>query len=116
MKRTWIYVGGREIEVTQKTPAVTPAVTPQVMSDIQPYKSMADGSMITSRSQHREHLRRHNCFEVGNEKMETRLAAPVDTRKEILREQLSNMTHKDANKILSRLREEVRFRNPHREK
>jgi hypothetical protein len=39
----------------------------QIMLDIQPYKSMVDGSMITSRSKHREHLRRHNCFEVGNE-------------------------------------------------
>jgi len=38
-----------------------------VMPDIQPYQSMADGTMITSRSHHREHLRRHGLIEVGNE-------------------------------------------------
>jgi len=38
-----------------------------VMPDIQPYKSMVDGSVISSRSTHREHLRMHNCIEVGNE-------------------------------------------------
>lgn len=44
-------------------------VAPMVAADIQPYRSMCDGSMITSRSQHREHLRRHGVIEVGNEKM-----------------------------------------------
>ena len=75
-----------------------------VMPDIQPYKSMIDGSMITSRSVHRDHLRQHNCIEVGNEKMETKLPSPKDTRKEVMRQQLANMTHKQANQILSQLR------------
>ena len=38
-----------------------------VMPDIKPYQSQIDGSTITSRSKHREHLRAHNCFEIGNE-------------------------------------------------
>lgn len=38
-----------------------------VAPDIQPYRSTITGEMITSRSQHREHLRQHNCFEIGNE-------------------------------------------------
>ena len=38
-----------------------------VMPDIQPYKSMVTGEMITSRSRHRDHLKRHNVIEVGNE-------------------------------------------------
>jgi hypothetical protein len=38
-----------------------------VMGDIQPYRSMIDGSIITSRSKHREHLRAHGCIEVGND-------------------------------------------------
>jgi hypothetical protein len=41
--------------------------TPMVYGDIKPYRSMIDGSTITSRSRHREHLRAHNCFEIGNE-------------------------------------------------
>ena len=40
---------------------------PMVMPDIQPYKSMVDGSYITSRSQHRSHLKQHGVIEVGNE-------------------------------------------------
>lgn len=39
-----------------------------VMSDIEPYKSVIDGSVISSRSRHREHLRAHGCIEVGNER------------------------------------------------
>lgn len=39
-----------------------------VMPDIQPYKSMVDGSIINSRSRHREHLRQHGCIEYGNDK------------------------------------------------
>ena len=38
-----------------------------VMPDIEPYKSQVDGSMIMGRRQHREHLKRHGCIEVGNE-------------------------------------------------
>lgn len=45
-------------------------VAPMVAADIQPYRSMCDGSMITSRSQHREHLRRHGVIEIGNEKIQ----------------------------------------------
>lgn len=40
---------------------------PMIMPDIQPYQSQIDGTMITSRSQHRSHLRQHGCFEIGNE-------------------------------------------------
>lgn len=40
---------------------------PNITIDIKPYKSMIDGSMITSRAQHKAHLREHNCFEIGNE-------------------------------------------------
>lgn len=38
-----------------------------IQPDIKPYQSMVTGEIITSRSQHREHLKQHNCFEIGNE-------------------------------------------------
>lgn len=38
-----------------------------VQQDIQPYQSMVTGEMITSRSQHRAHLKQHGCIEIGNE-------------------------------------------------
>lgn len=40
---------------------------PMVMTDIQPYQSMITGEMITSRSQHKAHLKTHKCIEIGNE-------------------------------------------------
>jgi len=42
---------------------------PLVYGDIQPYRSMIDGTLIESRSRHREHLRQHGCIEIGNEKV-----------------------------------------------
>lgn len=38
-----------------------------VMPDIQPYQSTIDGSIISSRSQHKRHLKDHGCVEVGND-------------------------------------------------
>jgi len=40
---------------------------PMVMPDIQPYRSQLDGSIVNSRSRHRELLKAHGCIEVGNE-------------------------------------------------
>lgn len=49
-----------------------------VQGDIQPYKSMITGEMITSRSHHRAHLRQHGCIEVGNEKIQPRKEIPLN--------------------------------------
>jgi hypothetical protein len=38
-----------------------------IISDNVDYRSTIDGQQITSRSQHREHLKRHGYTEVGNE-------------------------------------------------
>jgi hypothetical protein len=89
-----------------------------VMPDIQPYKSMIDGRMITSRSEHRRHLKANGCIEVGNEnplKHAPKPAQAKTSRVDVLRHQLASMTHKDANRLLSRLRDEIRFtHDPHR--
>ncbi len=43
-------------------------VAHQIMPDIAPYKNVAvDGKYITSRSEHREMLKRNRLFELGNE-------------------------------------------------
>lgn len=66
MRRRYVYIQGVAHEVSQDwTPE--PRADIHVMPDIQPYKSMIDGSEITSRSRHREHLRQHGCIEVGND-------------------------------------------------
>ena len=43
-----------------------------VMRDIGEYVSPVDGATITSRSQHRDHLRTHGLVEVGNERFPAR--------------------------------------------
>ena len=49
---------------------------PYFMKDISEYKSPLDGQMITTRSQHRDHMREHGVIEVGNERMPTAKAEP----------------------------------------
>lgn len=40
-----------------------------VVRDIGEYTSPVDGTRITSRSAHRDHIRRHDLIEIGNEKV-----------------------------------------------
>lgn len=39
---------------------------PMVIPDIAPYKSIVTGEEISSRSRHRDHLKRHGCEEIGD--------------------------------------------------
>ena len=80
-----------------------------VMPDIQPYRSMVDGSMITSRSQHREHLRRHGCVEVGdqalpiaNQAFKNSADVAPQHRREIIRAQVDAMRHDEFRRALKR--------------
>lgn len=66
MRRRWIYENGVPVEVTEMHVKTGPARL-QIMPDIAPYKSMVTGETITSRSKHREHLKRHSLIEIGNE-------------------------------------------------
>lgn len=40
---------------------------PAVMADISPYRSMATGEMITSRSKHKQHLKERGLVEIGDQ-------------------------------------------------
>lgn len=73
-------------------------VAPDIMPDITPYTSMIDGRLITSRSQHREHLKAHGMVEVGNDSsLHAQYKGMPDTtpqkRKELLIAQVNDMTH-----------------------
>ena len=46
---------------------MTPKEAPMVVPDIEGHISMADGTWISSRSKHRENLKRNNCVELGND-------------------------------------------------
>jgi hypothetical protein len=56
-----------------------------IIADIQPYKSQITGEIIHSRSRHRNHLKDHNCIEVGNEKQEAPKKKEVDWKPEIVK-------------------------------
>lgn len=51
----------------------------QVMPDIQGYQSMQTGEWISSRSQHRAHLKQHRLIEYGNEKLPEPQAPKYDS-------------------------------------
>jgi hypothetical protein len=49
----------------------------QIMPDIGEYTSVVDGTRISSRSHHREHIRRHELIEVGNERVRSTAGAQM---------------------------------------
>lgn len=77
MRRRFIQRNGELVEVTPDY--VAEPKSHYVMGDIQPYKSMVDGSTISSRSHHREHLRKHGCVEVGNDSSLSRQRGPIQS-------------------------------------
>jgi len=58
---------GKMVEVTD---TVKPRKGPYIIGDIEPYQAVGPeyGKVISSRSQHREYLRKHSLIEVGNER------------------------------------------------
>lgn len=78
-RRRWIYVDGVAHEVGAEHTPEPRGRDWRIMPDIQPYRSMIDGSIIPSRSRHREHLRAHNCVEVGNDSSLTRPRQPIQS-------------------------------------
>lgn len=113
MKRTYVMVDGEFVERKRDNKGRWHFVQP----DIKPYKSMIDGRMITSRSQHRAHLKENGCVEVGNEDptREVRRQKPKNTRLERLKWEVNQrMTNEQADRLLRRLRQELNFTNPHR--
>lgn len=76
---------------------------PMVIRDIEPYQNMIDGKTISSRSEHRAFLRRNNCVEVGNEKMESKpMLPPKVDRRRVLHQQLADMSDRQANKLIKK--------------
>ncbi len=95
MRRRFVQINGELVEVTA---GGTPVVH-EIMTDIKPYKSMITGEMITSRSQHREHLKKHGFKEVGNDsslnKPYTGIPTTSTTRKAELIRVVNGMTQKE---------------------
>ena len=62
-KQTFVYRDGKIVAKSE----AGPRAGLNLMRDIEPYQNMKDFGWLTSRSQHREFLRRNNFVEVGNE-------------------------------------------------
>jgi hypothetical protein len=113
MKRTYVYIDGDFVERKKDAKGRYH----YVQSDITPYKSMIDGRMITSRSQHRRHLKANNCVEVGNDDpaKHIRQERKPDERLERLKYEVNKrMTNEQADRIIRQLRQNLNFTNPHR--
>ena len=74
-RRRFVQINGELVEMRQDY-VPEPRAGYFIMGDIQPYTSQIDGSTITSRSHHREHLREHGCVEVGNDSSLNRTTRP----------------------------------------
>jgi hypothetical protein len=61
------FEGPEAEEAWQAKLNMTPKEAPMVMPDIEGHISMADGTWVSSRSKHRENLKRNNCIELGND-------------------------------------------------
>lgn len=70
-------------------PMVRMLSAPQVMPDNTCYRSMQTGEMITSRTQHKNHLKQHGLIEVGNEKMEQKPFTRTRKEKQELRQEIA---------------------------
>lgn len=62
-RQSFVYRDGKVIPKEDARPR--PGL--QIITDIAPYQSIVDRSVIGGRRQHRDHLRAHGCIEVGNE-------------------------------------------------
>ena len=111
MKRVWVYVNG----VAHEKGTEPSRSGPMVMPDIKPYRSMIDGSEITSRSRHREHLRAHGYQEIGNETaalLKVKQGIPdcnPQGRKELIRAQIDAMSHAEFKRAVTRDIERVKW-------
>jgi len=71
---------------------------PMVMSDIEGHISMADGQWVSSRSKHRENLKRNGCVELGNDVPMQRKEATISTKsQEARKRQIAELAYAKLN-------------------
>jgi len=108
MRKRFVYDGaGNATEITEDGYAVMH----YIQTEITPYRSMIDGTVIDSRSKHNEHLRKHGYrvvenSEVSQEKLANYKHELPDVspqkRKELIRAQVDAMPHEEFKKALKR--------------
>ncbi len=95
-RRRWVMRNGEFVELDLEAP-LPPRRGPYIMSDITEYRSVLTREMVTSRSQHRDHLRQYGCIEVGNEMPRHSPQSPPPVRDDVAAAlQASPETHAQA--------------------
>lgn len=92
----WNYeLGSPEAEQAWKEKEeMTYREAPMVMSDIDPYISQVDGSVIDSRSKHRSHLKQHRMIELGNDVIRKHPEAKLSRKSmEARKRQIAELTY-----------------------
>lgn len=92
MRRRYVMRNGELVEVSLDYVS-EPRSEFHIMPDIRPYRSMADGSIVSSRSKHREMLKRNGMVEVGNDSSLYRKPKPIESPPG-LKEALIRAAHK----------------------
>ena len=106
--RKFVQIGGILYERGHEPVAEGPVI----VDDITPYRSQVTGEMITSRSQHREHLRLHDCVEIGDQVHHLKPNQPnfeSATRKELIRAQIDAMSQAEFKRALRRDADRVKW-------
>lgn len=85
--------------------------SPMVIRDIEPYKSMLNGEMVTSRRRHRELLSQYGGVEIGND-IQAHMTPPPKpqgpSRKETLHRMLADDDTKGLQKLIKRTVKELK--------
>jgi hypothetical protein len=88
------FEGEEADKAWQQKQEMTRREAPMVMSDIEGHISMADGTWVSSRSKHRENLKRNNCIELGNDVPTQQKKHELSTKeKEHLKRTIAEVTH-----------------------
>jgi hypothetical protein len=79
------------------------ATGPQIIGDLKPYRSMIDGSIIVGRKRHRDHLKAHNCVEIGNDVSHMkREPIPIPSSKKLLHQLLGDVSERELQNMIKR--------------
>lgn len=107
MRKRYVSVDGHWVPY-EEAPAA--ALSPMIQGEIKPFRSMVDGSVIESRKQYENQLKRHGMRVVDPSEVQTEKilnyqknydVAP-EQRRELIRAQIDAMPHKEFKAALQR--------------
>lgn len=110
MRKSYVQINGTLYERGHEPVAEGP----MIVDDIKPYVSQITGEIIDSRAKHREHLKIHDCVEIGDQvapmlNHQPNYDVKPEQRKELIRAQIDAMSHADFKRALRRDVERVKW-------